>query len=106
MENQERGGKKIRIIAGLILLALLVFAGWRVYSGLSGSGKADRVMKKLYEIVPDLDIDTGESKGAGSDPLAAISIEGVDIVGVIEIPSLDIIAPVTGKNFSEEYFAS
>lgn len=90
----------------LLVIAALGAAGWWIYSGHKGSAKADAVMKVLQDIVPGLGEDSDVSTGAGRDPLAAVSIEGLDIVGVLEIPSLNINAPVTSKDYSEEYFAS
>ena len=105
--NRKRGrGKAIRMIVALTAVAIVCLAGWWVYSGHRGSSKADVVMKTLSEIVPGLGDDSAASTGAGRDPLAAISIEGLDIVGVLEIPALNINAPVTSKDYSEEYFAS
>ena len=63
-------------------------------------------MTALQNIIPGLGSDTGVSTGLGRDPLAAVSIDGTDIVGVLEIPSLNIDAPVTAKDYSEEYFAT
>lgn len=105
--NRRRGKNKlIRLAIILLFFAIFGAAGWWLYSGHQGNAKADSVMRTLYEIVPGLGADSDINTGAGRDPLAAISIEGLDIVGVLEIPALNINAPVTSKDFSEEYFAS
>jgi sortase (surface protein transpeptidase) len=98
--------KIIKWMAALLAVAAVCIAGWWLYSGQQGSAKADSVMRTLHEIVPGLGDESTDSAGVGRDPLAAINIEGVDIVGVLEIPALNINAPVTSKDCSEEYFAS
>ena len=106
MKKQKRSSNRIKIAACLILITLAAFAGWKIYGDMSGSSKAGRVMKTLYEIVPGLGTDNGSQRGAGRETLSAVSIEGLDIVGVIEIPALDIMVPVTGKGCDEEFFVS
>lgn len=106
MDRKRRGNKLIRRIVALLAAAAVCMVGWWLYNGQQGSVKADTIMKTLSEIVPGLGDDNAVSTGVGRDPLAAISIEGIDIVGVLEIPALNINAPVTSKDYSEEYFAS
>lgn len=95
-----------RLIILAVIIVVLAFVGYRIYSAKDGGNKAEDTIKALETIIPGLGVDTDVQSGLGRDPLAAISIDGVDIVGVLEIPSLDIMAPVTGKNISEEYFAT
>ena len=104
--RKQRSGSFIRILVVLSFLAVIGFAGWQMVSNHQGGSKAKAVMATLEEIIPNLGVDTGTSAGIGRDPLAAISIEGIDIVGVLEIPSLNIKAPVTGQSDREEFFAS
>ena len=106
MKKRRRKVSLIKTLVILAVIATLGGTGWWLYSGQQGSAKADSVMRTLAEIVPGLGDDSADSTGVGRDPLAAISIEGIDIVGVLEIPALDINAPVTSKDYSEEYFAS
>lgn len=96
----------IRLLLTLAAIALIGLAGWQIYSNYRGSSKADVVMETLEQIVPGLGDDTGVSTGVGRDPLVAVSIEGLDIVGVLEVPVLNIKAPVTSKDYREEQFAS
>ena len=79
---------------------------WYFNNGHRGSEKADAVMDVLGGIIPGLDEEDSISTGIGRDPLPAVSIEDIDIVGVLEIPALNIKAPVTSKDQSEAYFAS
>ena len=90
----------------LIVIAVLGFAVWRIVSNNQGSSRSEIVMAKLENIIPNLGVDTGESAGTGRDPLAAVSVDGIDIVGVLEIPALSINAPVTSQSDHEEFFAS
>ena len=93
----------------MVTLAVIVaigFVGWQIYGNYRGGSKADIVMETLEQIVPGLGDEADVSTGMGRDPLAAVSIEGLDIVGVLEVPAIDIKAPVTSKDFREEQFAS
>lgn len=102
-----RGNKRIvKLVILVVILAALGYAAFRVYGGMEGSRKADETMKTLGSIIPGLGTESEGSVGMGRDPLAALSVDGMDIVGVLEIPALDIMAPVAGKGVSEEYFAS
>ena len=89
----------------LIVIAALGITWWYFNNGRRSSAKAEAVMDVLNEIVPGLGEEDAISNGAGRDPLVAVSVEGIDIVGVLEIPALNIKAPVTSKDYSEEYFA-
>ena len=106
MMNKQGSIKLIHIIIILIVIALLGFAVWQIISNHQGNIRSEIVMAKLEEIIPNLGVDTDESTGAGRDPLAAGSVDGIDIVGVLEIPALNINAPVTGQSDHEEFFAS
>lgn len=106
MRNRRGAGSLIRIIVALIVIAAVGLVGWQIYSNYRGGTKADVVMDTLKQIVPGLGDDSGVSTGIGRDPLVAVSIEGLDIVGVLEVPALDIEAPVTSKDYREERFAS
>ena len=106
MSDNGRRRKIIKTVICLVLIASAAFAGWKYYSGKQGSERSRSVMNTLNDIIPGLGEDTGVQNGVGQDPPAAVSIEGIDIIGVIEIPALDISAPVTGKDYREEYFAS
>ncbi len=106
MKNKHGSSNLIRMIVALVLIVVLGLTGWKIYSNRHGGSNAESVMATLYEIIPNLGVDTGISTGVGKDPLAAISVNGIDIVGVLEVPSLNINAPVTGKADREEFFAS
>lgn len=105
--NKNREWRRILTFAiVLIAIACLGYGAYRVYDGINGSAKAEKAMETLQSVIPGLGVDTDTATGLGRDPLAAISIEGIDIVGVIEIPALNIMAPVADKGVNEAYFAS
>lgn len=105
-KNTGRMSVAVRALAFTLAVAVIVVAGANLWKSYKQKEKAGRVMTQLEKIIPGLGSDTGISMGTGRDQLAALSMEGMDIVGVIEIPSLDIKAPVTGKNISEAEFAT
>lgn len=104
--NKRGRGNAARMIAVFVLIAIVGLGGWKIISNRQGSSKAVSVMTTLQQIIPDLGVDTGTSGGIGRDPLAALSVNGIDIVGVLEVPALNINAPVTGQSYSEEFFAT
>ena len=94
-----------RVLA-LLIIAALAFGGYtilQIQQSMKHSGEVLEVMKTL---VPNLGVDTGISTGQGRDPLAALSIDEIDIVGCIEAPSIDLMAPVTASGYEEEGFAT
>ncbi|MBQ1353125.1 MAG: sortase [Firmicutes bacterium] len=100
------GKKKVKLIVLIIALAaaaVLIWAGCRLCMDKMIDNRVQTVLTKMETMIPGFGDDAGQP-GAGRDPLAAISIEGVDIVGCLEIPSLDLKAPVTAKNVSEKGF--
>ena len=76
---------------------MISYAGYSYYAGHRGERKAQETIETLKTMIPGLGVDNDVVTGLGRDPLAYLSIDGVDIVGVIEIPSLDIMAPVMGQ---------
>ena len=108
MKKKEAGTQNriIRLIIALVVIACLGYGGYWFYSAHQGGSKAEETMKELEVFIPGLGVDTGSQTGAGRDPLASVTIQDMDIVGVIEIPAIDVMAPVTAKEYSEEFFAS
>lgn len=105
--GSSKGNKRIlRLIIVLIVIAGFGYGAYRVYEGIKGGTKADDAIETLKSVIPGLGEDTDVATGLGRDPLAAISIDGTDVVGVIEIPAIEIMAPVAGKGIEEEFFAS
>ena len=63
------------------------------------------VIESMEELIPYFGTDNEFSSGMGRDPLPVMTVNGVDIVGAIEIPALDLRAPVTDKGVKKKYFA-
>ena len=104
----ERTGSSIirRIIIPILIIGVISYAGYSFYDGTRGERKARSIIEALGQMIPGLGVDSDVAMGLGRDPLASVPIEGIDIVGVLEIPSLDIMAPVMGQaQDDEEYFA-
>ena len=91
----------IRLIILLLILAIAGFAGYRAYQIRSAGKEAAQVLDTMYELVPGLGVETGVSTGAGKDPMMTLSINNIDVVGCLEIPSIDLMTPVTVA--SEQY---
>ena len=98
-----------RIVKWVITAALLAVISYGAYTTvqLSSSMKhANEVLDTMKTLVPNLGVDTGISTGQGREPLAALSIDGIDIVGCIESASINLMAPVTAQGYEEAGFAA
>ncbi len=100
------------IIAALLLGAVSAAAFW--YGSLrirAAESEAEAVLSRMEEAVPELIESPSAAEGAGKggaeggDPLAVMSISGVDVVGCIEVPALGLRVPVTAKGIKKEGFA-
>ena len=101
-----RSGKPLLIrIAVAVVLCALVAGCFYWYKDKEAARKADAAVAGIEEIVPGISDGSGSMNGASSAELAAINIEGADVVGILRIPSLDIDAPVAAKDADEKYFA-
>ena len=105
--RKRRSGKK-RIIAAIVLLVLVAafIAGGKYWSDSRDRSeeKAEQVLATMKNLIPGLGVSKEPSGSPGRDPLPALSIEKIDIVGCIEIPALNIMAPVTAKGYDNDYF--
>ena len=108
MDNRTKHRKNtaVRLTAVLLITGLAFFVGYRYMQLRSASEHADKVMKTLSSVIPGFGEDTGVSSSQGRDPLPAVVIDDKDIVGCIEVPSIDLAAPVTAAGYEEEGFAS
>lgn len=98
--------KNAKKVLALLLVAALALGGYRFLMIRQASQQAEAVLEKMYTLIPDLGVDTGTSTGQGRDPLAALSINDIDIVGCIEVPAIDLMAPVTAAGYAKEGFAT
>lgn len=95
----------IRIVISVLVIGMISFIAYSVYSANRGDRKAKDMIESLKTIIPGLGVESDVVTGLGRDPLASVSMDGIDIVGVVEVPSLDIMAPVMSENQDEiEYF--
>ena len=103
----KKGTKQIlRLSVLLLIIAAIGYGGYR-YLQIQQSGRhAAEVLSKMEMLIPNLGVDTGVSKGLGRDPLPVINIDQIDIAGCIEVPSIDLMAPVTSEGYEEEGFAA
>jgi len=98
---------RIILIAILIIAAAIGgFIGYRYMQKKNASGEADKVLATLKHIVPTLGKDTEVSMGDGQDPLPVFVVNNIDIVGCLEIPSIDLMAPVTAKGTRKAGFVT
>lgn len=98
--------KNAKKVLALLLIAGLALGGYRLLTIRQASHEAEAVLETMYTLIPDLGVDTGISTGQGRDPLVALSINDIDIVGCIEAPSINLMAPVTAAGYNEEGFAT
>ena len=70
-----------------------------------GKTEAEVAIEQMEQIVPGFGQENMYSSGVGRDPLPVLEIQGTDLVGAIEIPSLNLRAPVTNKGVKKKYFA-
>ena len=105
--SNRHGGKSIlRITIVLLIIAALCLGGWKYMQAKEAGGRAEQVLRTMYDLIPGLGVDSGTSTGRGRDPLVALSIQDIDIVGCLEIPALDIMVPVTAKGYEQAGFVS
>ncbi len=99
--------KKTKIIIIICVIAAVVLAIGGLLLHMRQAGAESRaVLADMEEIVPGLGEESVYSSGMGRDPLVALEIRGIDIVGCIEIPSQNLRAPVTDKGNRQDYFAT
>ena len=98
----------IILIASILIAAAAGGGGYLAYHMKQSNTQSEDVLAVMEQMIPGLAAgsDSQTSSGMGRDPLAALSIEEMDIVGCLEIPSLNLRAPVCGKEFSAQYFAT
>ncbi|MBQ6622300.1 MAG: hypothetical protein IJH75_05655 [Mogibacterium sp.] len=95
--------KRILLLVVLILAVCAAFYGYDPLQRHQASREAQDTLEIMAELIPNFGVDTGVS-GIGRDPLGAMSIQETDIVGCIEIPALELIAPVAAQGTEKEYF--
>ena len=104
---QKRSRSK-KIIVLLLIAAAIAAAimGYRYVHKGPDHSEADSVLETMQVLIPGLGVDTDAHTGDGKDPLPVMTINGVDIVGCLEIPSINIMAPVKSKGESIDGFVT
>lgn len=102
----NRGRHTAILIILLIVVTAAAYSGYRYFQLKSATAHADAVLDTLRTVIPGLGEDSGMSTGQGRDPLPSLIVDEKDIVGCIEIPSIDLMAPVTAQGQEEEGFAT
>lgn len=101
MTKKSRKTPVIRLFLMLLILAAAGYAGYRILHIEKAGRNADAVLDVMYDLIPGLGKETDISTGAGKDPMLTLSINDIDIVGCLEIPSIGLMVPVTVAG--EEY---
>ena len=94
------------VIAALLVAAGLMYGGYLVREERETRKEADDVLDSMKILIPGLGEKMEASGNQGRDPLAVLSVNENDIVGCLQIPSLDIMAPVLAKGSKKEYFVT
>ena len=96
----------VKLIAALLLITAVGYCGYKFYQLHTGSQHAESVLETMKSVIPNLGVDTGESTGRGRDPLPELVIDDKPIVGCLEVPAIDVMAPVTVPDYGESGFAT
>ena len=96
----------VKMIAALLIIAAVAYFGYSYYQIHMGTKRADMIIETMKGVIPDLGVDTGTPGGQGRDPLPVLEIDRLNIVGCIEVPSIEIMAPVLTEGHKEEGFAA
>ena len=94
------------IIAVLLVAVGLMRGGYLVKQQRAAKGQAQDVLDTMKTLIPGLGTETEGSGTMGREPLASLSVHENDIVGCLEIPSLDLTAPVLSKGGKKAYFTA
>ena len=68
--------------------------------------KAEKAVEAMKVLIPGLGFDTENASGDGRDPLPVMNVESIDVVGCLEIPDIDVMAPVAAKGVKEKGFVN
>lgn len=106
MSKKRSGTFKLVIVIMIAAAIAAAIIGYRLMHQKQASGDADKVIETMKTLIPGLGVETDEAFGDGRDPLSVMTINGVDVVGCLEVPSIDIMSPVAAKGVKEAGFVS
>ncbi len=93
------------ILAVLIIVAAVGLAAFLLMPKKQSNAESEAAIAAMEEVIPYFGT-TEQISGMGRDPLGVINVQDVDIVGGLEIPSLDLRTPVTVEDGDRAYFAT
>ena len=96
----------IIILIAVVIAAALATAAFLFLPKKQTNAESEAVISAMEQMIPGFGSENQVSSGFGRDPLAALSINGLDIVGGLEIPSLDLCAPITVKGVVRPCFVT
>ena len=105
MKSVLKTRRRILLVGTALLVALLLCVSFILLPKKQDNEASRAAVQTMEELIPYFGTDQDGSSGMGRDPLPVMTVDGVDIVGAIEIPSLDLRAPVTDKGVKIKYFA-
>ena len=104
---KRRKGFWIAAIAAVLLVAVgLLRGGYLIRHQNAQKKQAQDVLETMKTLIPGLGEEMEGSGTMGRDPLVSISISENDIVGYLELPALDLKAPVLAKGSKKAFFAT
>ena len=103
--KKRRNSKKILVISIVILIAVLICILLIFVPKPQENDESRAAIESMEDMVPNFGTDYSYTSGMGRDPLPVMTINDTDLVGAIEIPSLDLRAPVADKGVKKTYFA-
>ncbi len=105
--SRKKTKSRIPLIVGIIAIVLVVVGllrgGYLFQEQKKSEKQTQEVLESMKTLIPGLGTETESSGTMGRDPLVALSVNGTDVVGCLEIPALDVTAPVLTKKNKKPY---
>ena len=98
--------KVVVIVVAVLIAAALAWQAYNYWQMRLGAERADKVLETMQAVIPGLGEDSGVPAGQGRDPLPQVEIDGYNIVGCIEVPSIGVMAPVLSEGHEDKGFAA
>lgn len=94
------------LVLGIMLVASAIgIFGYRMLAEHNAASLSDKIVKSMTDIIPQYDADDPRATGTGQDPLPMIEVEGVSMVGYLEMPSLGKKIPVADAYYDGDHLA-
>lgn len=96
----------VMLALGILLIAGAIgIVGYRMMSAHKAADLSNEIIKGMTDIIPQYDADDPRATGMGQDPLPMIEVEGVSLVGYLELPSLNEKLPVADEYYDGDHLA-